>query len=237
MAESKGELKSLLMKVKEENEKADLKPNIQKTKIMTSSPIISWGENGSSDRAYFLQLQNHCGQWLQPWNEKTLAPWKKNYNKPRHCITMQRHHFANKSLYSQSYDSHVWMSELDHKESWALKNLCFWIVMLEKTLVSPLDSKEIKPVSPKGNQPWIFTGRTDAEVETPILWPPVVKSRLSGKDPDAGKDWGQEEKAATEDGTRLNGHEFEQTQGDGEGQGSLACCSSWITKSWIWLSD
>ena len=103
MAESKGELKSLLMKVKEEKEKADLKPNIQKTKIMTSSPIISWGENGSSDRAYFLQLQNHCGQWLQPWNEKTLAPWKKNYNKPRHCITMQRHHFANKSLYSQSY--------------------------------------------------------------------------------------------------------------------------------------
>ena len=116
MAESEEELKSLLMRVKAESEKADLKPNIQKTKIMTSSPIISWGENGSSDRAYFLQLQNHCGQWLQPWNEKTLAPWKKNYNKPRHCITMQRHHFANKSLYSQSYDSHVWMWKLDHEE-------------------------------------------------------------------------------------------------------------------------
>ena len=124
----------------------------------------------------------------------------------------------------------VWMWELDHKEAWALKNWCFWTVVLEKTLESPLDSKEIKPVHPKGNQSWIFIGRTDTE--TPLLWPPDAKSQLIGKHPDAGKDWWQEEKATTEDEMVgwhhwLNGHEFEQTLGDSEGQGSLACCSSW----------
>ena len=95
--------------------------------------------------------------------------------------------------------SHVWMWELDYKESWALKNWCFWTVVLEKTLESPLDSKEIQPVHPKGNQSRIFIGRTDAEAETPILWPPYVKNWLIGKDPDAGKDWRQEEKGTTED--------------------------------------
>ena len=117
-------------------------------------------------------------------------------------IKKQRHHFANKNLYSQSYgfsSSHVWMWELDHKEGWASKNWCFWIVVLKKTLESPLDCKEIQPANPKGNQPYILIGRTDAEAESPILWPHDVKSWLIEKDPDAEKDWGQEEKGALED--------------------------------------
>ena len=122
------------------------------------------------------------------------------------------------------------MWELDHKENWSLKNGYFWIGILEKTLESSLGCKEIKPVNPKGNQSWIFIGRTDAEVEPPILWPPDAKSQLVKKDPDAGKDWRQKEKGSTEDETvgwhhQLNGHEFVQTLGDAEGQGSLACCS------------
>ena len=126
-----------------------------------------------------------------------------------------------RGLYSQSYgfsSSHVRMWELDHKEGWVLKNWCFQTVLLEKTLESPLDCKEIKPVNPKGNQPWIFIGRTDTEAETPILWPPDAKSQLIGKDPDAGKDWRQEEKGVTEDEMVgwhhwLKGHEFEQALG------------------------
>ena len=133
---------------------------------------------------------------------------------------------------SQSYgflSSHIQMWELDHKEDWVLKNWRFQTMVLEKTLEGPLDSKEIKPVNPKENQSWIFTGRTDAEAEAPIFWPPDVKSWLTGKDPDAGKDWRQE-KGMTEDEMVgwhhwLNGHEFEQTLEDSEGQGSLACCS------------
>ena len=126
--------------------------------------------------------------------------------------------------------SHVWMWELDYKESWAAKNGCFWSVVLEKTLESPLDCKEIQPVHPKGNQSWIFIGRTVVEAETPILWPPDVKNWLTGKDPDVGKDWRQEEKGTTEDEMVgwhhwPNGHEFEQASGVGDGQGSLACCS------------
>ena len=128
--------------------------------------------------------------------------------------------------------SHVWMWELDHKAGWALKNWCFWTVVLEKTLERHLGCNEIKPVTPKGNQPWIFTGRTEAEAAAPILWPPDVKSQLIGKDPDDGKDGGQEEKGMTEDKMvtwhhRLNRHEFEQTLKDSEGQGSLACQSLW----------
>ena len=115
-----------------------------------------------------------------------------------------------------------------------MKNWCFWILVLENTLESPSDCKEIKPVNPKGNQPWIFTGKTDTETEAPILWPPDVKSHLTGKYPDDRKDWRQE-KGMTEDETVgwhhwLNGHEFEHTQGDSEGQGSLACCSPWSNK-------
>ena len=117
-------------------------------------------------------------------------------------IKKQRHYFANKGPSSQSYgfsSSHVWMWELDYKESWALKNWCFWTVVLEKTLESPLDCKEIQPINPKGDQSWIFIGRTDAKAETPILWPPDTKNWLIGKDPDAGKEWRQEEKGTTED--------------------------------------
>ena len=111
-----------------------------------------------------------------------LAPWKKSYDQPRHHIKKQRHCFTSKGPSSQGYgfSSHIWMQELDYKESWVLKNWCFWTVVLEKTLKRPLDCKEIQPVTPKGNQPWIFIGRTDAEAETPIFWPPDAKSWLTG---------------------------------------------------------
>ena len=180
-----------------------------------------------------------------------LAPWKKSYDQPRHHIKKQRHYFANKGPSSQTYgfpNSHVWMWELDHKGVWMLKNWCFWTVVLEKTLESPVDYKEIKPVHPKENQPWIFIGRTDAEAKAPILWPPDGKNWLLGKAPDSGKDWRQEEKGTTEDEMVgwhhwLNGHEFEQAPGDGDGQGSLVCCSPWgwkesDTTEWLnWLTD
>ena len=127
-----------------------------------------------------------------------LAPWKKNYDRPRQQIKKQRHHFADKDAYSQSYcfsSSHVCMRELDHKKGWTPKNWCFWIVVLEKTLESPLDCREIKPVNPKGNQPWIFIGRTDAEAETPVLWPPDAKNwlmmlgKIEGRRRRGGRRW------------------------------------------------
>ena len=129
------------------------------------------------------------------------APWKKNYDQPRQHIKRQRHYFANKGSSSQSYgfsSSHVWMWDLDYKESWTPRNWCFWVVVLEKTLENPLDSKEIQPVNPKGNQSQIFIGRTDAEAETPVLWSPDVKNWLIGKNPDAGKYWRQEKKGMSE---------------------------------------
>ena len=164
------------MKVEEKSEKVGLKFNIQKTKIIASSPITSWQVN-------------------------------------RQHTKKQRHYFANKGPSSQGYgfsSGHVWMWDLDYKKSWALKTWCFWTVVLEKTLEGPLNCKEIQPVHPKGDQSWVFIGRTDVEGETPILWPPYVKSWLIWKDPDAGKDWGQE-KGTTEDRMvgwhhRLNGH-------------------------------
>ena len=164
-----------------------------------------------------------------------LVSWKKSYNKPRQGIRKQRHRFADKDLYSQSYgfsSSHVQMWELDHKEGWALKNWCFWTMVLETTLEIPLDCKEIQPVHPKGNQSWIFIGRTDAEAKTPVLWPPDAKNWLLGKDPDAGKDWRQEDKRTTEDEMVrwhhwLDGPEFEQAPGVGDG---LASCSQWGRK-------
>ena len=148
---------------------------------------------------------------------------------------MQRHYSANKGPFSQGYGfsgSHAWMQELDYKESWVPKNWCFWTVLLEKSLESPLDCKEIKPVNPKRNQSWMFIGRTDVEAEAPILWPPDVKNWLIRKDPDVGKDWRQEEKRTAEDDMvgwhhQLNGHEFEQAPGVGDRQGSLVCCSPW----------
>ena len=134
------------------------------------------------------------------------------------------------------YSSHVWMWELDHKEGWAPNNWCFWTVVLKKTLENPLDCKEIKSVNPKGNQSWIFIGRTDAEAEAPVLWARDAKSWLIRKDSDARKDRRQEEKGMTEDEMvgwhhQLNGHEFEQALGVGEGQGSLVCCSPWGHKA------
>ena len=158
---------------------------------------------------------------------------RKQWKQSQH-IKKQRHYFANKGPSSQGYgfsSSRVWMWELEYEESWAPKNWCFWTVVLEKTLESLLDCKEIQPVHPKGNQPLILIGRTDAEAETPILWPPDANSWLIGKDPDAGKDWRWEEKGTREDEMVgwhhwLNGHEFEQTPG----QGSLVCCSLWGRK-------
>ena len=146
-----------------------------------------------------------------------LAPWKKSYDKPRQHTKKQRYYFTNKGLSSQGYgfsSSHVWMWELDNKESWALKNWCISTVMLDKTVESLLDCKEIQPVQPKGNQSWIFIGRTDAEAKALILWPPDAKSWLIRKDPDSGKDWRQEQKGMTESEMvgwhhQLNGHEFE----------------------------
>ena len=202
--------------------------------------IVRRGKSVSSDRLFFCVgwLQNHCRWWLQPWNKETLTPWKKNYDQTRQHIEKQRHYFANKGPSSQGYGfscGHVWVWELDCEESWAVKNWCFWTVVLEKTLESPLDCKEIQPVHPKGDQSWVLIGRTDAEAETPILWPPHAKSWLIGKDSDAGKDWGQQEKGAGEDEMVgwhywLDGHEFEQTAGDSKRQGSLACCSPWSHK-------
>ena len=123
------------------------------------------------------------------------------------------------------------MWELYYKESWVLKNWCFWTMMLEKTLETPLDCKEIQPVHPKGDQSWVFIARTDAKAETPILCPPDAKSWLIGKDPDAGKDWGQEKGTAEDEMAgwyhRLNGHGFKWTPGVGDRQGGLMCCSSW----------
>ena len=126
-----------------------------------------------------------------------LTPWKESYDQPRQHIQKQRHYFANKGPSSQGYDfscGHVWMWELDCEESWAPKNWCFWTVVLEKTLESPLDCKDIQPVHSEGDQPWVFFGRNDAEAETPVLCPPHAKSWLIVKDSDAGRDWGQEEK-------------------------------------------
>ena len=157
---------------------------------------------------------------------------------PRQHTKKQRHYFVHKGPYSQTYgftSSNVWMWEFDHKESWAPKNWCFWTMVL-KTLESPLDCKEIKPVNPKGNQIWIFNGRSDAEAEVPILWPPGAKNWLNWKDPDAGKIWRQEEKGMTEEEMvgwhhQLDGHEFEQASGVSDRNGNLACCSPWGLKA------
>ena len=186
---------------------------------MASSPITSWqidGEDWKLANFIFgskITADSDCSHEIK----KMVAPWKKSYDQPRQHIEKQRRHFSS---------SHVWMWELDPKEGWAPKNWYFGIVVLEKILESPLDSKEINPVNPKGTQSWIFTGRTDTEAEAPILWPSDVKRWLTGKDPDAGKHWGQV-KGVTEDEMvgwyhQLSGHEFEQTPRDGEGHGSPA---------------
>ena len=145
-----------------------------------------------------------------------LTLWKESYDQHREHVKKQRHYFVNKGLSSQGYgfsSGHVWMWELDCEESWAPKNWCFWTVVLEKTLESPLDCKDIQSVYPNGDQSWVFIGGTDVEAETPVLWTPDAKSWLIWKDPEAGKCWRQEEKGTTEDEMvgwhhRLNGHEF-----------------------------
>ena len=141
---------------------------------MASSPITSWQiKGGSSDRFPLFGLQNHCGWWLQPWNEKMTASWQESHYKPGQCVEKQRRYSADKGSHGRGYglsSGHVWLWELDHKEGRVPKNWCLWTVVLEKTLESPLDSKELKPVSLGGDQPWIFTGWTDAEAEAPVFW-------------------------------------------------------------------
>ena len=165
--------------------------------------VNRWGNNGNSERLYFLGLtaDGDCSHEIKRGlllrrkaltNLDSVLKSKDTTLLTKVCV--------DNGLYSQNYDfssSHVWMWDLDHKEGWALKNWCFWIVVMEKTLESPLDNTEIKPINPKGNQCWIFFGRTDAEAS--ILWPPDATSHLTRKDPGAGKDWGQEEKRVTED--------------------------------------
>ena len=187
MAESEEELKSLLMKVKEESEKVGLKLKIQKTKIMPSNPITSWEIDGET--------------------EETVADFIFLGSLPLLCQQM-------------SVQSRLWFFQwlcMDVRVGlWrklSMEELIFWTVVLEKTLESPLDCKEIQPVHSRGDQSWVFIGRTDAEAETPILWPPHAKSWPTGKDPDAGREWGQKEKGTTEDEMagchhRLDGHEF-----------------------------
>ena len=174
-----------------------------------------------------------------------LAPWKKSYDKPRQRIknkdiTLLTQVCRVKPMFFSS--SHVWMWELNHKEGWAPRNLCFWTVVLEKTLESFLDRKEIKPVNPEGNELWIVIGRTDADAEAAILWPPDRKIWLIGKDPNAGKDWGKE-KGTTKDEMVgwhhwLNGHEFTQKLHEIMKDGEAWCAAvHGVTKSWTRLSD
>ena len=220
MAESEEELKNLLMKVMEESEKVGLKLNIQKTKIMASGPITSWQIDGEtvetvSDFIFLDSKITADGDCSHEIKRRLLLGRKVMTNldsifRSRDITLPTKVHLVKAMDFSSS---HVWVWELDGEESWALKNWCFWTVVLEKTLESALDCKKIQPVHPKGDQPWLFIGRTDAEAETPILWVPHAKSWLIGKDPNAGKDWGQEQKGTTEDEMtgwhhRLDGHGF-----------------------------
>ena len=208
MAESKEELKSSLMKVKE-----------------TEEPL----EEGEREE---------WKSWLKTQHSKNEDHGKRSHDKPRQYYKKQRHYFADKGPSTQSYgfsSGHVRIWELDCKETECRRINAFELWCWRRLLKSPLDCKEIQPVHPKGNQPWIFFGRTDAETETPILWPPDEKNWLTGKDPDAGKDWRQEEKGTTEDEMVgryhwFNGHEFEHPLGVGDGQRSLVCCSPWGRK-------
>ena len=210
---------------------------------MASSPIISWQMDGETMKTVrdFIFLSSKSLQMV------TTAMKLRHLLLGRKAMTNLDSILKNRDItlptkFHQAKVMVFWvvMCECEswfppknlsfHKESWAPKNWCFWTVVLEKTFECPLDYKEIKPVHPKVNQSWIFSGRTDAEVEAPKLWPPDAKNWLIWKDPDAGKDWRHEEKGMTEDKMvewhhRLNGHEFELALGDGEGQESLACCS------------
>ena len=177
-----------------------------------------------------LDLQSHCIWWLQPWNQKTIASWQENDDKPRQHVEKQRHYSADKGLYNQDYgvsSGHVQLWKLDLKEGRMLKNWCLHTVLLEKTPKSPLNCKEIKSVNLKGDQPWIFT-----EAEAPVCWSSDNNTWLIGKVPDVGKDWGQKKKRTSEDEMAVwnhwcNEHELGQTPEDSEEQRGLACCSPW----------
>ena len=232
MVESEEKLKNLLIKVKVESKKAGLTLNIQKTKIMASSAITSWKTDGET---------------METWGSKITADGACSHEIKR-CLLLGRKATTNLDSIFKSRDitlltkvciikAMVFPVAMYGCESWTVKraeqqkNWCFWTIVLEKTLESPLDCKEIQPVHPKGDQSWVFIGRTDAEAETPVLWPPDAKNWLTGKDPDAGKDWRQEEKGSTEDEMvgwhhQLDAHEFEQVPGVGDGQGSLASMGS-----------
>ena len=194
--------------------------------MATHSTVLAWRIPGTGEPDELPSMGLH--RVGHDWSDLAV----------RQHIKKHRHYFANKGPSSQGYgfsSGHVWMWELDYKQSWELKNWCFWIVVLEKTPESPLDCKEIQTVHPKGGQSWVFIGRTDVEAETPVLWPPDAKSWLTGKNPDARKDWGQEEKGTTEDEMVgwyhwLDGHGFGWTPGVGDGQGGLVCCGSWGRK-------
>ena len=206
-------------------------------KVMASGPTTSWQIDGETMETVtdfiFLGSQITTDGDCSHKIKRHFLFGRKAMTNLDNVLKSKDITLPNKGVSSPSYgfsSSHVWMWELDQKESWALKNWCFWTVMLEKTLESSMDCKEIQPVNPEENQSWIFIGRTDPEA--PILWPSDVKNWLIGKDPDAGKDWRQEEKGTTEDEVVgwhhwLNGQDFEQSLGDDEGQGSLACGSPW----------
>ena len=205
---------------------------------MTSSPITSWQRDGETMETVTDFILG---------GSKIIADGDWSHEIKR-CLLLGREAMTNldsilksrditlptKVHSSQSYgfsSSHVWIWELDYKESWVPKNQCFWTVV-QKTLESPLDCKGIQPVNPEGNQSWIFIGRTDIKAEATIFWPLDAKKWFIWKDPDAGKDWGQEEKGMTEDEMvgwyhQCDGHEFERALGVGDGQGSLLCCSPW----------
>ena len=211
------------MKVKEENAKVSSKLNIQKSKIIVSGPITLWQIDGEivetvSDFIFLGSKITADGDWSQEI-KRCLLLGKKVMTNLDSIYKKQRHYFVNKGPSSQGCGfscGHVWMWELDCKESWVWKNWCFWTVVLEKTLENPLNTKDIQPVHPKGNQSWIFIGRTDVEAETPILCPLDAKNRLICKDPDAGKDWRWEEKGLTED------------------DGWMASPTQW---AWVWVNS
>ena len=236
-----------LVVVQQAINKINNKLNIQKTKIVASCPNTSWQIDGETMET----ITDFLGGTLKSLQMVTAAMklmkllflfGRKAMINLESILKSRDTTLPKKGPYSQSYgfsSSHVWMWELDYKESWAPKNWCFWTVVLEKTLESPLDCKAIQPVNTKENQSWIFIGRTDAEAETLVLWPPDAKNWLLRKDPDVGKDWRKEEKGTTEDEIVgwhdwLDGHEFEQSPRNGE-----AWCAAvhGVTKSRTRLSD
>ena len=224
------------------SEKVGLKLNIQKTKIMASSPITSWEIDGETVETVSdfiwggapksLQMVIAAMKLKDAYSlEEKLWPDLIAYSKAETLLCQQG---PSSPGYGFSC-GHISMWELDCAEGWELKNWCIWTVVLEKTLESPLDCKEIQPIHSKGDKPWDFFGRNDAKAETPVLWPTHVKSWLIGKDSDAGREWGQEEKGTTEDEMAgwhhwVDGREFEWTLGDGDGQGGLVCWDSWAYK-------